>query len=163
LCTSTSTADQDDPGEDTRPEASGEPKASDRAGPDGEYEDSAPSKGPKHELAEERTDWAKERTLLAKQRTFAAWLRTGLAAAGGGFAAAEFLGEIEPQWMVITASALLVLAGAVIFVIAFLGYRDTFRKLQHEGVAGIPPWVIGGVTLAMLLGALLLLYSVVGG
>jgi hypothetical protein len=52
-----------------------------------------------------------------------------------------------------------VLAGAVILVIGFLGYRDTFRKLQREGVAGIPSRVIGGVTFAMLLGALLLLYS----
>jgi putative membrane protein len=121
------------------------------------------SKGPKRRLAEERTDWAKERTLLAKQRTFAAWLRTGLASAGGGFAAAEFLGELQPRWVVVTASVMLVVAGAVIFVVGFLGYRDTFRKLQDEGVEGIPPWIIGGVTLTMLLGALLLLYSVLSG
>jgi putative membrane protein len=126
-------------------------------------EGAGPSKDQKQELAEERTDWAKERTLLAKQRTFAAWLRTGLASAGGGFAAAEFLGEFQPRWMVLTASSLLVIAGAVIFVIGFLGYRDTFRKLHEEGVPGIPPWVVAGVTFAMLLGALLLLYSMLGG
>jgi putative membrane protein len=118
-------------------------------------------KGSKQELAEERTDWAKERTLLAKQRTFAAWLRTGLASAGGGFAAAEFLGELEPRWMVLTASVLLVLSGGVIFVIGYFGYRDTFRKLRNEGVQGLHPWAIAGVTFTMLLGVLLLLYSLV--
>jgi putative membrane protein len=144
-----------------RAEPSDEREDSDEPGVGGEAED-ADSSGPaKQELAEERTDWAKERTLLAKQRTFAAWLRTGLAAAGGGFAAAEFLGELEPRWMVLTASALLVLAGAVIFVVGFVGYRDTFRKLQKENVQGIHPWIIGAVTLTMLLGALLLLYSLV--
>lgn len=131
-----------------------------RSGGDDARAEPSSDKGPKQELAEQRTDWAQERTLLAKQRTFAAWLRTGLAAAGGGFAAAEFLGELEPQWIVVTASTLLVVAGAVIFVIGFVSYRDTFRKLRREGVAGIPSWVIGGVTFAMLLGTLLLRYSV---
>jgi putative membrane protein len=114
----------------------------------------------KQELAEERTDWAQERTLLAKQRTFAAWLRTGLSSVAVGFAAAEFLGDLDPQWLVKTASILLILAGAAIFVIGFVGYRDTFRKLQQEGVQGISPWIIGAVTLAMLLGAALLLFGV---
>jgi len=116
----------------------------------------------KQALAEERTDWAKERTLLAKQRTFAAWLRTGLSSIAVGFAAAEFLGDLEPQWVVKIASVLLVVAGGVIFVIGFAGYRDTFRKLQQEGTQGISPWIIGGVTLAMLLGAALLLFAVMG-
>lgn len=118
------------------------------------------AEGPKQEMAEERTDWAKERTLLAKQRTFAAWLRTGLASAGGGFVAAEFLGEVQPYWMVTAASVLLVAAGSTIFVIGYVGYRDTFRKLQKEDVQGIPPWVITGVTTAMLVGVILLLYGV---
>jgi hypothetical protein len=64
---------------------------------------------------------------------------------------------------VVTASVLLVVAGGVIFVVGFLGYRETLRKLQEEGVQGIHPWIIGGVTLTMLLGALLLLYAVLFG
>jgi putative membrane protein len=131
-------------------------EASGRSGEEGGSRES------KQELAQERTDWAKERTLLAKQRTFAAWLRTGLSSVAVGFAAAEFLGDLEPQWLVKTASILLVVSGGVIFVIGFLGYRDTFRKLQEEGTQGISPWIIGGVTLAMLLGATLLLLAVVG-
>jgi putative membrane protein len=155
-------ADQPAPREDTRTAPPDAGEASDRPTSDGEPEDSSDSAKPKQELAEERTAWAKERTLLAKQRTFAAWLRTGLSSVAVGFAAAEFLGDLEPQWVVKTASALLVVAGAVIFVIGFIGYRDVFRKLQREGVQGVSPWIIGAVTLAMLLGAALLLYSVVG-
>lgn len=61
----------------------------------------------------------------------------------------------------ITASVLLVLAGAVIFLIGYVGYRNTFRKLLEEDVQGPHPWVIAGVTFAMLAGVLLLLYTVV--
>jgi putative membrane protein len=114
------------------------------------------------ELAEQRTDWAQERTLLAKQRTFGSWLRSGLSSVAVGFGAAEFLGDLEPQWLVKTASALLVVAGAVIFVIGFFGYRSTFHKLLEEGVQGVAPWIIGGITLAMVLGAGLLLFAVMG-
>jgi len=116
----------------------------------------------KRELAEDRTDWAQERTLLAKQRTFAAWLRTGLASVAVGLGAAELLGDLDPRWVVKAASTLLVLAGAVIFVIGFTGYSSTFRKLQREGVQGVSPWIIGAVTLAMLVGAALLLFAVLG-
>jgi putative membrane protein len=163
-------ADERDPQEDTGSESPDERDVGGGTISGGESEDSGRNPGPRRELAEdrtdwaeERTDWAKERTLLAKQRTFAAWLRTGLTSAAVGFGVAEFLGELEPRWVVMTASALLVIAGAVIFVIGFLGYRETFRKLQEEGVQGIHPWIIGGVTSAMLLGALLLLYSVLRG
>jgi len=128
----------------------------------GESADAEEQSASRRELAEDRTDWAQERTLLAKQRTFAAWLRTGLASVAVGFGAAELLGDLEPRWVVKAASSLLVLAGAVIFVIGFTGYSSTFRKLQREGVQGVSPWIIGAVTLAMLLGAALLLFAVLG-
>ncbi len=116
----------------------------------------------KQELAEDRTDWAKERTLLAKQRTFASWLRTGLGAVAVGIAAAELLGELHPRWMVLSASGMLVLMGVTIFVMGFVGYRETFRKLQREGVTGVAPWLLGTVTAGMILAAVLLLYTVLG-
>jgi putative membrane protein len=114
----------------------------------------------KQELAEERTDWAMERTLLAKQRTFGAWLRTGLATLAVGFGAAKLLGDLEPRWLVKAAAALLVTAGAAIFAMGFTGYRDTFQKLNREGVQGFSPWIIGAITLAMLFAAGLLLFAV---
>jgi putative membrane protein len=147
---------------DARSDPSRGPARDDEADGDDGTDGASASGESKQHLAEERTDWAKERTLLAKQRTFAAWLRTGLSSVAVGFAAAEFLGDLEPRWTVITASVLLVVAGGVIFVIGVIGYRGTFRKLQAEGVHGLSPWIIGGVTLPMLAGASLLLYGVVG-
>jgi len=114
----------------------------------------------RQELAEDRTDWAHERTLLAKQRTVAAWFRTGLGAVAVGIAAAELLGDFRPRWVVLSASTVMVLTGAVILVMGLVGYRGTFRKLQQEGVTGIAPWVIGTVTTGMVIAAGLLLYAV---
>lgn len=147
-------ADEPDPRGANGPGSSHEHGASNRSGNGGESEG-------KQALAEERTDWAQERTLLAKQRTFGSWVRSGLSSVAVGFGAAEFLGDLEPQWWVKTASALLVVAGAAIFVIGFFGYLSIFRKLRQEGVQGVAPWIVGAITLAMLLGAVLLLVGVV--
>ena len=92
------------------------------------------------ELAADRTDWARERTLLAKQRTFAAWLRTGMASVVVGFAA--------------RASS----AGAAILVLGYRGYRGAFRKLEREGVKSLSPSVHAGVTGAIFVATLLLLF-----
>lgn len=127
---------------------------------DGPARNGSPDR-PRDELAEERTDWAMERTLLAKQRTFAAWLRTGLAAVAVGFAAAQLLGDVRPRWVVRLASALLILGGAVTFVIGYRGYRSTFQKLDREGVRGMSPGVIAAVTAAILAAAVLLLLAII--
>jgi putative membrane protein len=111
-------------------------------------------------LAEDRTDWAMERTLLAKQRTFTAWLRTGMAAVAVGFGAARLLGEFSPTWMIQAGSALLVVAGAAIFVLGYRGYRTTFEKLAREGVTGISTLMIASVTGALLIGTALLLVGI---
>jgi len=146
---------------DRKPEPSHDPDPQRREGAE-ETEGSGSHAEPKQELAEERTDWAQERTLLAKQRTYAAWLRTGLTSVAVGFGTAELLGDLEPQWLMKTASGLFVVAGGVIFGIGFAGYREVFQKLQREGVQGISPWIIGAVTLAMLAGAAFLLFVVLG-
>ena len=116
----------------------------------------------RNDLAERRTDWAKERTLLAKQRTFGAWLRNGLAAIAVGFGVAELLGDLEPRWLVQLAAALLILAGGAMHVVGFVEYRKTFLKLREEGVQGVSPWIIGGVTGGLLLCAAILLVVVLG-
>jgi uncharacterized membrane protein YidH (DUF202 family) len=79
-----------------------------------------------------------------------------------GFAAAQLLGDLHPRWLVQAAASLLVLAGAGIFVLGFVGYSDTFRKLKKEGVIGFSPWLIAAITLAMIMGAALLLLGVLG-
>lgn len=105
------------------------------------------------ELAEDRTGWAQERTLLAKQRTFAAWVRTGLSTLAVGFAGTELLGELEPQWLIRSAGAALIVVAAAVFVIGFAGYRDTFRKLKEAGVVSIPLWTVALITGALVLTA----------
>lgn len=135
---------------------------SDEAAGDSMSSDSSREGESKKELARERTDWAMERTLLAKQRTFGAWLRTGLASVAVGFGSAELLGDLDPQWVVKAAAGMMMLAGATIFVMGFAGYHDTFRKLKEEGVQGFSPWLIGGITAALIFGSALLLFTVLG-
>lgn len=127
-----------------------------------EREEPADSADDREDLAEQRTDWAKERTLLAKQRTFGAWLRNGLAALAVGFGVAELLGDLEPRWLVQLAAALLIVAGGAMHVLGFVEYRKTFLKLREEGVQGVSPWIIGGVTGGLLLCAAILLVVVLG-
>ncbi len=103
-------------------------------------------------MAEQRTEWAEERTLLAKERTFAAWLRTGLAAMAVGFGVSELLGEMRPAWLASTIGIVLILIGASMHVIGFLNYRRTLQKLEQAGVRGVPLWVIGTLSLVLVLG-----------
>jgi putative membrane protein len=116
--------------------------------------DSAPkSADQRTELAEERTDWAEERTLLAKQRTFSAWVRTGLAAMAVGFGVTRLLEKVEPAWMITTIGVILIVTGAVIHILGFMSYRKTLQKLNREGIQGIPLWLIGLITFALILSA----------
>lgn len=111
----------------------------------------------KQQLEEQRTDWAMERTVLAKQRTFSAWVRTGLTTMAVGFAVIRLLSEMKPLWMIDTAGAVFILTGGFIIILGFWRYRDTFRKLQQEGVPSIPIWLIGLITAALLIGGGLVL------
>jgi putative membrane protein len=102
-------------------------------------------------LARDRTDWARERTMLAKQRTFTAWVRTGLAALAAGIAGARLLEELEPQWLTRSLGAALIAISAVIFVLGFLNYRKTFRKLRDAGMVSYRVWVVGMISVALVL------------
>ena len=113
------------------------------------------------ELAEERTDWAQERTLLAKQRTFSAWVRTGLASIAVGFAVGRLLGELQPQWLVQAIGVVLIMIGGTIHAIGFWSYRRTFQRLEQAGTRGIPMWLMGTITLALLLVAILAIMLIV--
>jgi putative membrane protein len=105
----------------------------------------------RNELAEKRTDWAQERTMLAKQRTFAAWVRTGLAALTVGFAGTRLLGELEPQWLIRSVGAALIAVSALIFLLGYLNYRKTFRKLQEAGMVSYRVWVVGMISAVLIL------------
>jgi putative membrane protein len=89
--------------------------------------------------------------MLAKQRTFAAWVRTGLAALTVGFAGARLLDELEPQWLIRTVGAGLIAVSALIFLMGFLNYRKTFRKLQEAGLVSYRVWVVGMISAVLIL------------
>ncbi|MDQ3399352.1 MAG: DUF202 domain-containing protein [Deinococcota bacterium] len=108
---------------------------------------------PRVQLAEDRTDWAQERTLLAKERTFSGWLRTGLAMVAAGLGVTRLLPEVEPEWLVLSLGTALVLMGGVAVAMGFWSYRKTLKRLEEEGIRGVPAWIIGAFTLVFLLGA----------
>ena len=99
------------------------------------------------DLAEERTLWADQRTLLAQQRTFAGWIRTGVGVAAVGLGVAELLGEQEPKWLLQAVGFSLASLGAIIPILALLGYRKVERSMDMEkedrlGSTITVPWLI---------------------
>ncbi len=90
------------------------------------------------QLALKRTELAFHRNLLAEQRTFSAWMRTGLAAIALGFAAVKFLTQAEPKWAVYVAGSILIAVGLGIHLLNFWNYYETFRRLEQEGLPGLP-------------------------
>jgi putative membrane protein len=111
----------------------------------------------KHDMAEHRTDWAHERTLLAKERTFAAWVRTGISAMAAGLVIAKLLGSVESPWIARILGVALVFSGAIIYGLGLLSYRNALKKLAEEGVRSTPLWIIGLITLLLMVGATLAL------
>lgn len=83
------------------------------------------------EWAEERTEWADQRTYLAQQRTFSGWLRTGLTSMAVGFGIAEFVEDVEPQWLISLVALLFMITGGVVVALAFVSYRKVSLKLKE--------------------------------
>jgi putative membrane protein len=109
------------------------------------------------ELARERTEAAYQRTWLAEERTFSAWLRTGLASLATGLVIAKLMAEAGPNWLMRTLGALFIFTGGAIFCVALVAYRAALRRLRKPPAFGIPMEAIGGISLALLLGAALAL------
>lgn len=105
---------------------------------------------PRNELAEQRTDLAHQRTLLAEQRTYSAWIRTGLAASATGFAIAKLMTQAEPAWLVRGLAVLFVAVGAAMFGLAYWAYREGLKKSGGTPDGGMPLWVLGALSLALL-------------
>jgi putative membrane protein len=102
-------------------------------------------------LAEERTETAHRRTLLADERTYSAWIRTGLASLATGFAIAKLMTTGGPTWMIRSLGVLFIAAGGVMFGMAFWAYRRAIHRMEPIN-GGFPVWVIGPLTLALLVG-----------
>ncbi len=114
----------------------------------------------KRELAEDRTDWAQERTLFAKERTFSAWARTGIAAMAAGLGIARLIEVADSPWIVRTIGAVLIVTGGFIFVVGFLSYRKALQKLEEEGIRGMSIWIVGILTLGLIVSAALALWLI---
>lgn len=106
------------------------------------------------QLAEERTRAAARRTRLAEERTYSAWVRTGLASAAAGLGIVKLLGDTEPRWLIHTLGTLFVLVGGAMFAIGFWAYRRTGRTLQATAAGGVPLWILGCLTAALLAAAI---------
>jgi putative membrane protein len=111
----------------------------------------------RNELAEDRTEWAQQRTLLAKERTFSAWTRTGLSCMAAGLGIARLLSDVDSLWIARALGAVLILTGGVVFSVGFFSYRRALIKLAEEGIRSTSIWLIGVITLAMVLGSALAL------
>lgn len=109
----------------------------------------------RHSLAEERTDWALDRTALAKERTFNAWLRTGLASVAAGVGVSRLLKIEDFPLLTKMLGAILIAAGAALFVIAFWRYRQGYQELLKADVRFLPLWLVAFLVLFLLVGAFL--------
>lgn len=107
----------------------------------------------KHELAEDRTDWAGERTVLAKERTFSAWVRTAVTLAAAALGISRLLRSLEPDWLVKSVGIIFLLLALMCLLMGFLSYRKTGQALQRANLDGLPVWVIGLFSLVMALAA----------
>jgi putative membrane protein len=107
----------------------------------------------KNELAEDRTQWAIERTLLAKERTFSAWSRTGISAMVAGIGIARFLSSVNSPWVARTLGIVLVATGAAVYIIGFISYYKALKKLSEQGVRSTSIWLIGIITIGLLVSA----------
>jgi putative membrane protein len=68
--------------------------------------------------ADRRTELAANRTVFAAERTYAAWVRTGLVALASGIGAKKLLGDLLPDWLIVTTGSVLVLFSAFCFAAA---------------------------------------------
>lgn len=115
--------------------------------------------GQREELAEDRTEWAYERSLLANDRTFSAWIRTGLATIAVGFGVTRLLREVQPNWLVVTLGVLFVIVGGGILLMGYWSHRRMLRWLSEDHhltdtrSRKIVEWVVGAITVALILGA----------
>jgi putative membrane protein len=116
-------------------------------------DDSNGGRASKHDLAEDRTEWAHRRNLMAKERTFAGWVRTAMSAIAVGLAAARLLRDLEPQWLVMALGAGLIVLGITALGFGLWSYRQTARQLERAGIRGLPLWLAAAFTLLLVVAA----------
>jgi len=92
--------------------------------------------------ADRRTKLAADRTLLAAERTYAAWMRTGLASLAAGIGAKALLDKLVPDWLVLSASIVLIVFSEFCFV-AGIWRELTGNALRPDPDAtNLPAWLL---------------------
>lgn len=100
---------------------------------------------------------ALDRTILANERTYAAWIRTGISALIAGLAVEKFLLEAIPIWGVHIISVALIAFSSVAFFLASWRYRHFLVRLEDVDVAMVPLPVMRGISLVLILSAMIAL------
>ncbi len=98
---------------------------------------------------------ALDRTILANERTYAAWIRTGISALIAGLAVEKFLLEAIPIWGVHMISIALITFSGVAFFLAAWRYRHFLVRLEDVDVTMVPLPVMRGISLALIISALI--------
>ena len=111
------------------------------------------------EMAKERTLLANERNRLANERTYLAWTRTGLASVGAGFAIIRFLSfqTFSHQILAIIIGFVLVALGIGIFILSYLDYRESYKKLQLQKTYAGSLWSVSTISFVLVMLSLIML------
>jgi putative membrane protein len=96
------------------------------------------SAGRVEDSADRRTVLAANRTVFAAERTYAAWVRTALVALASGVGAKATLGNVVPEWVVISAATMLVLFSIFCFGAAVWREIDTGDSPPNPDVRALP-------------------------
>ncbi|QDS96010.1 hypothetical protein FF011L_48140 [Roseimaritima multifibrata] len=106
-------------------------------------------------------DSAIDRTLMAEERTFSAWLRTGLASLATGLAIAKLMPEAQPRWALVGLGIILVVMGAMSFLVGLGGYIRGAKHWQKSTRYPLSRWVVACLSIlsaaAVLLAVVLIL------
>lgn len=99
---------------------------------------------------------ATRRTRLANERTFLAWWRTALATMGLGVALGKVLPEVAepPHWPYVLLGAVCALLGAALAGLGWWRYASVNHALTGGEEASAPGWMVGTLSGALLLMAI---------
>ncbi len=110
--------------------------------------------------ADRRTVLAANRTVFAAERTYAAWVRTALVSLASGVGAKATLGNVVPDWVVISAGTVLVLFSIFCFGAAVWRGVDTGDSPPNPDVRLLPRALLIAVNAFLGLVAVFALFGV---
>ncbi len=97
------------------------------------------------------TQLAYERTFLANERTLIAWLRTAVALMGAGLGVVKFLDMDGPYYLMQILGTLLIAAGVLGYVGAYIKYKKLSKNLCHLQNTSPPKWILLPLNITVLL------------